>query len=286
MMKHEPYETLATAVLGPAARQNPPEVQVSRIEIDSAPLAFLVQSPEPIDWLRTDIALMRTSLARTEPALPRAVKLAAVSFAANKIDIDSIVLLIREPLNLTGYKIETRLVTWSVTLNTGVVIDAQTLPVDGLASHAWTTYHAFEAEKTLPAGTSLQTLPDDSMPHLPAELIGLDASSVDPARRIFYSIELRIVAPDGKIMHARHFLPDNDYSPEDVNVLRKADGRGFFMIMPDGGSSGIPFSLAQYRLKLSYRRNNKARVSTSQILSQAGDRADEAVTLDIPWQTQ
>ncbi len=87
-------------------------------------------------------------------------------------------------------------------------------------------------------------------------------------------------------MHARHFLPDNDYLPEAVSVLRKADGTGFFMIKPGGGLSGIPFSLGQYRLKLTYRRNNKADVSTSQILSQAGDQADEAVTLDIPLQTQ
>ncbi len=172
------YETLATAVLGPAARQNPPEVQVSRVEIDGAPLAFLVQGPEPIDWLRTDLALMRTSLARTEPALPGKVKLAAVNFAANRIDIDSVALLLREPLTLTGYKIESRLVTWPVSLDSGVVIDAQTLPTDGIAAHVWTTYHAFAAEQDRAAGTSLPTLPDDSVLQF-ADLVGVDAGSVD-----------------------------------------------------------------------------------------------------------
>jgi hypothetical protein len=71
-----------------------------------------VQSPEPIDWLRTEIVLSRTSLARTEPALPGKVKLTAVTLAANRIDIDSIELLLREPTNLTGYRIESRLVMW------------------------------------------------------------------------------------------------------------------------------------------------------------------------------
>jgi len=54
----------------------------------------------------------------------------------------------------------------------------------------------------------------------------------------------------------------------------------------NGGSGGTPFSLRQYRLQLTYHRNKKARVSTSQVLSQAGNDADEIVTLDIPLQTQ
>jgi hypothetical protein len=277
------YETLATTVLGQAARQNPPEVQVSRVEIDGAPLAFLVQSPEPIDWLRTEIALSRTSLARTEPALPGKVKLAAVNFAANRIDIDSVVVLLPEPLSLTGYRIESRLVTWPVNLKSGVVIDAKTLSADGLPQQVWTTYSELQTEKNLAAGTILLT---STAPTASGQLTGLDAGSVDFSRRIFYSVELRLVAPDGKIVHARHFLPDDDYVQEDVSVLRKADGTGLFMIKHDGGLNPIPFSLAQYRLKLTYHRNNRTRLPASQVWSQAGDHSDEIVTLDIPIQTQ
>jgi hypothetical protein len=36
----------------------------------------------------------------------------------------------------------------------------------------------------------------------------------------------------------------------------------------------------QYRLRLTYHRNNKARVSKSQTFSEAGDQADEVVTMD------
>jgi hypothetical protein len=281
------YETLAITILGQAARQNPPEVQVSRVEIEGEPLAFLVQSPEPIDWHRTEIALSRTSLARTEPVLPGEVKLTGVTFAANRIDIDSIDLLLRDPMNLTGYRIESRLVTWPVNLESGVVIDAQTLSGDELPQQSWTTYREFETEKNLAAGTVRQITSGASSLisqdlTVNAQLVGLDAVSVDFTRRIFYSVELRLVAPDGKIVHARHFVPDDDYVQEDVSVLRKADGTGLFMIKLDDGLNPIPFSLAQYRLKLTYHRNNRTRVTTSQIWSQAGDDGDEIVTLDIP----
>jgi len=277
------YEALATAVLGLAARQNPPEVQVTRVDIEGAPVAFLVQSPEPIDWLRTEIALSRTSLARTEPALPSKIKLAAVNFAANRIDIDSVVLLLREPMNLSGYRIESRLVTWPINLESGVVIEAQTISGDELSQQTWKSYLEFGTGQTLAAG---KTLFASAEPSASGHFTGLDAGKVDFARRIFYSVELRLLAPDGEIVHARHFLPDDDYLEEAVNVLRKADGTGFFMVKLDSGAGVIPFPLAQYRLKLTYHRNNRTRVAASQIWSEAGSDADELVTLDIPLQTQ
>lgn len=280
------YETLATAILGSSARQNPPEVQVTRVEIDGAPLAFLVQGPEPIDWSRTEIEFSRTSLARTEPAHPGKVKLAAVKFAANRIDLESVVLLLQEPVDLTMYRIEGRLVTWPLSPARGVVIDAQALSGGEPGDQSWVAYHTFATEKILPAGTTLEIQPGSAIPISPTGLVGVDAASIDPPRRIFYSIEVRIVAPDGEIVNARHFLPDDDYASEDLKVLRKADGTGFFIIKLDGGLNAIPFSLGQYRLKLTYHRNNRTRVSTSQIWSQAGIDADEIVTLDIPLQTQ
>jgi len=279
------YETLASTVLGPAARQNPPEVQLTRVEIDGAPLAFLVQSPEPIDWLRTEIALSRTSLARTEPALPTKAKLAAVNFAANRIDIDSVVLLLREPMDLSAHRIEGRLVPWPLSPGSGVLIDAQAIP-GGLLEQSWTTYHSFAAEKKLPAGTILEVEPSDALSMNPAGLAGVDAESVAPTHRIFYSVELRLVAPDGEVVYSRHFLPDDDYVSENLKVLRKADGTQFFMVKLDAALNVVPLSLEQYRLKLTYHRNNKARVSASQTFSQAGNDADEIVTLDIPLQTQ
>jgi hypothetical protein len=279
------YETLATTVLGPAARQNPPELQVTRVELNNAPVAFLVQSPEPIDWLRTDISFHLTPLARTEPALPGKIKLAAVKFAANRIDIESIALLLREPGNLTGYRIERRLITWPMRSPMGVVIDAQTLSGDSLAELQWATYRTFETEKNLAAGTTVQVLPGDEMA-APSGLKGVYLDVVDPARRISYSIELRLIAPDGRVIHARHFLPHEDYLFDQVKLLRKADGTGVIIARDHVGALFVPFPLLQYRLQLSYKRDNKARAPTNRIFSQAGDDSDEIVSLDIPVQTQ
>jgi hypothetical protein len=283
------YETLASALLGPAARQNPREVQVTRVDIGGAPLAYLVRSPEPIDWRRTSLDLLRTDFARTESALPGKVKLAAVNFGQNRASIESVVLLLREPLNLTGYRVESRLVAWPLSPESGVVINMQTLPPYSIVQTPWTTYRTFEEVKTLSAGTTLSTAPVDAGPPagpIPAQPAGADAGSVERSQRILFSRELRVVAPDGTVVHSRHFLPDDDYAAEDVRVLRKADGTGFFMVKPDGGSSSVPFTLGQYRLKLTYRRENRGFDPASRILSQTGERADEVVAIDIPLQTQ
>jgi hypothetical protein len=119
-----------------------------------------------------------------------------------------------------------------------------------------------------------------------AQQLSSGAGALDRTRYAFFSVELRIVAPDGKVIHARHFLPDENYVSEDVNVLRKADGTGFFMVKHDNSSSGIPFSLGQYRLKLTYHRNNRVLVPKSQNLTQAGNQTDEVVIIDIPLRTQ
>ncbi len=284
------YETLAVAVLGPAARQNPPEVQVTRIEIDGEPLAFLVQSPEPIDSLRTEIAWWRSGLTRTEPALPGQAKIVAAKFGANQISIDSLVLLLREPMNLTQYQIESRLITWPVNIGSGVLLDEEIILHDGFQEPPWVPYHTFGAEGNLPAGTILQLSPSDttavsSAKTAQAQQPGLDADNINRVLRVSFSIQVRVVAPDGKVIHARHFLPDNLYLSEDISVLRKADGTGFFIVKLDGSFNATPFSLSQYRLLLAYRRDNRALAPGSPVLSEAGNQADEVVILDIPLQT-
>ena len=278
------YATLAEALLGAAARRNPPEVQVTRVEIDGEPRAFLVQGPEPVDWLRTEIALRRTPFARTDPALPGRVKLTGVRFAGGEARLDRVEVLVRDPLDLAGYRVESRLAAWPLRPDAGAVVDAQALAQDAGAAHAWAAHHTFAPAGTLAAGTVLR-LPPDAPPGSDAAdaapLARMDAGSVEPARRILFSVEVRIVAPDGTVAHARHFLPEEDYLPEDVRVLRKADGTGFFMV-PTGA---VPFAPAQYRLLLKYLRDNRAHVPGSPVWSQAGDTSAEAVALDIPLQT-
>jgi hypothetical protein len=282
------YETLAGALLGPAARQNPREVQVTRVDIGGEPLAYLVRSPEPVDWRRTSLDLLRTDFARTEPALPGKVKLAAVNFGPDRTSIESTLVLLREPLNLLGYRIESRLSAWPLSPEHGVVINMQTLPQYSVVQTPWTMCRTFEEGKTLPAGTTITVLLNDSGPtggSNPPQPVGVDANTIERPYRVLFSRELRVVAPDGTVVHSRHFLPDDDYVAEDVRVIRKADGTGFFILKPVGGSGPAPFALGQYRLKLTYRRDNRAADPRSRLLGQAGDHSAEVVAIDIPLQT-
>jgi hypothetical protein len=54
------------------------------------------------------------------------------------------------------------------------------------------------------------------------------------------------------------------------------------MLMPGAD----PFPPEQYRLMLTYHRDNRARVPTSPVWSQAGSTGPEVVAVDIPLQTQ
>jgi alpha-tubulin suppressor-like RCC1 family protein len=104
------YEALATQVLGTAAMQSPPEIQVSRVEREGQPLAFLVQSPEPIDWQRTDLQILRADRWALSPTLPGALKLTDVSFGTTQPNEESVTLLLRDATELTGQRLEYR--TW------------------------------------------------------------------------------------------------------------------------------------------------------------------------------
>jgi hypothetical protein len=74
-------------------------------------------------------------------------------------------------------------------------------------------------------------------------------------------------------------------SPVDARVLRKADGAGFFVVVPASNPPGSFLPPALYRFTLTYRRNNRSINSDSEIFSEAGNSAAEQATLDIPWQT-
>jgi hypothetical protein len=96
-------------------------------------------------------------------------------------------------------------------------------------------------------------------------------------------VELRLIA-GRDVVHARSFQPDGDYeSIDDVRVLRKADGTAFAVIVPSTAAPGSQLVPADYRLRLTYRRDNQAFDPGSLVFSQAGVTADEVVTLDVPW---
>ena len=66
-------------------------------------------------------------------------------------------------------------------------------------------------------------------------------------------------------------------------MLRKADGTAFALVVNHPSPPGSRIQPGEYRLALTYRRDNRAANPDSLLLSQAGDASPEAVNLDVPW---
>lgn len=248
--------------------QNPTEVQVTRIRSNGPPIAFLVQSPEPLDWSRVTLEVRRAPEQSVPLHAPGAVKLTDVSFGARASD-ESITLLLREPADLSGYRIEYN--------HVGNPIDETT----------WKPYFAFGFEERIAAGTRVRIYSGNqlSVPTAePAVLRRFVATGSDQGELRFSTsgVYLRVTAPDGITGHARPFLPPSAYiaiDPGDLQLIRKADGTAFFLITTAG------FSAGELRVAMTYVRDKGNSDPSSPVLSEAGYRGAEIVTMDIPWRT-
>lgn len=98
--------------------------------------------------------------------------------------------------------------------------------------------------------------------------------------------EIRLVGPNGNTIHGRRFAGPSSYeSVSEIKVLRRSDGTAFFFTYPDFSTSGYAAEGASYRLRLSYRRDNRSVESESLVLHQAGDTSDEIAVIEIPFDT-
>jgi hypothetical protein len=55
------------------------------------------------------------------------------------------------------------------------------------------------------------------------------------------------------------------------------------VFVPGAGPAGTDLAAGEYRLRLTYRRDNTATDAGSTVLSQAGDTSDETALIDVPW---
>jgi len=160
-----------------------------------------------------------------------------------------------------------------------------------VAAPAWHTYYTFGQEESLPAGTRLRIFAGSAAQAPPAEsgVVQRFLASIGEQGHLRLSpgdTELRLIAPDETHSHARKFLPSGEYAKVNARLLRKQDGTGFFIIVPDMSSPGTKLKAGLYRLKMTYRLNNKTLDPASQTLSKAGRSDAEQVVLELPWQTR
>jgi len=157
-----------------------------------------------------------------------------------------------------------------------------------VAAPVWTPYYTFEREERLPAGTRVRVLAGNraEAPKMEPNVVHRFVASLDETGRIRLPMDgtdLRVRAPGSMGGHSRRFLPDKSYTPADTHIIRKADGTGFFLIVPQMSSVGNQLAAGQYRLKFTYQRDNRTSDPSSQVLNQAGDCGAESVVIDIPW---
>jgi hypothetical protein len=98
------------------------------------------------------------------------------------------------------------------------------------------------------------------------------------------AVDLRILDAGGRERHRRRFLPDAAYTPvPSARVLRAADGTGMLVFVPGAGPAGTELLSGEYRLSLTYRRDNTTADPSTLVLSQAADTSNETAIVDIPW---
>jgi hypothetical protein len=214
------------------------------------------------------------------PVAPTAVKLVAVSFGSLQPEDERITLLIREPINLTGHRIEKR----EVAPGPPLALDST-----DAALSIWTTLYEFGPEPMAVSGTRIVIFsgnPDNPPAPESRTWHRFRAPTGAPGDVQFTTdaVDLRIISPQGDILHARRFLNDTTMVQSvGFRLLRKADGTACFLLPP--ATLGAGFSPQSFQITLVFRRNNTAIDPGSLVLSAAGLTSAEAVVLDIPWTT-
>ena len=157
-----------------------------------------------------------------------------------------------------------------------------------VASPRWINYYGFGQEVRLDAGTQIQIYAGNivdaplAKPNIHRRFV---ASLYDRGQLSLSGkgTDLRIISRSKLAEHTRHFLPDDAYSPLTVKVLRKADGTSFCIFFPSTSSpAGSLLPPGQYRLKMTYRLDNRTIDPGSQVLRKAGNSNPEHVIIDIP----
>lgn len=157
------------------------------------------------------------------------------------------------------------------------------------AEPTWLPYWTISGVGLRAAGRRLRIFSgreqDIGIPPVTAEVRRfMDFLPGDPAgvRLPSEGIDLRLIAPDGRVLHARRFAPDAAFLPENVSLLRAADGTALVVVAPAPTTpTGSHLSPGIYRFQGSFRRNNTALDPRSLVLSEHGDTSDEQVLVDI-----
>lgn len=269
------FEEFATAVLGQQARQPAAKVEISRIESVGTTAALLVRGPQPFGFSRDAFAVRSAAADMPVAISPTIAKLSAAALRAASPAQEAITLTLLEPVDLSLCRIEMR-----------DAAAAGSAALDDVTSQ-WSLLFKFPQMVPAPDGAriTVYACSPDVAPPCPLRTVQyFRAAQGDPATLALDAdaVDLRLVSPDGSVIHARRFLKDAAYQEiTGCTFLRSADETAFAIFPPSGPGAG--FAPASYRLGAAYRLDNTAFDSNSATLSQAGQTAPESANLDFSF---
>ena len=100
------YNNIIGECFGPVPRQLPKTVETTRLISNGTTLGLLLESPEPIDWSRTELGFAALSGPVDGAVPPGSAKMIAAELSASSPAQESVTVLARDTANLAGSRIE------------------------------------------------------------------------------------------------------------------------------------------------------------------------------------
>ena len=258
------YEDLAELWLGPGLVRDAAAPEIHRILRGGLPLGWLIRSPEPWDWERSEITLLHNSGAMPPSHLLGPVKITGAALGVGSADDEYVDLIALEDVRLAGWKLQLR-----DTGDDGALLD---LPLDDPAP-AWLDLHDFQSPETISGGLRIRLWSGGNAnpvgDHTWRSMnIGAAAALLPPS-----GADLRLLDPSGRVACAVRIAPDLAFTPMQPSprLLRKADATAL-IILPNAGDL---LAAGSYGLSMVYRRDRSQVEPGSIVLSVAGDTSDE-----------
>jgi hypothetical protein len=258
------YEDLAQLWLGPGLVRDPTAPEVHHILRGGAPLGWLIRSPEPWDWERSEFTLHHAVDAMPPSHVLGPVKITGAALGMSSADDEYVDLIALEDVRLAGWKLQLR--------DTGAAGSLLALPLDDPAP-AWLDLHDFAGPETISDGFRIRLWSggkaNPAGDHTWRSMnIGATAALL-PA----FGADLRLLDSLGRVACAVRIAPNSAFAPIQPapRLLRKADATGL-IILPNNGDS---VASGAYGLAMVYRRDRSQLDPGSVVLSLAGDTTNE-----------
>jgi len=258
------YEDLAQLWLGPGLVRDPTTPEVHRILRGGAALGWLIRSPEPWDWMRSEITLRHGVEAMPASHVLGPVKITGAALGMTTAGDEYVDLIALEDVRLAGWKLQLR-----------DIGSAGALPGSALddPSQSWVDLHDFTGSERIPAGLRIRLWSGgQAKPAHDHTWRSLNAGAA-AARLPAFGADLRLLDSTGRVACAVRIAPDSTFAPiqSAPRLLRKADSTGL-IVLPSQGDA-IPSGA--YALAMVYRRDRSQIDPGSLVLSQAGDTTNE-----------